>query len=195
MREYVPSIAVPNVNVTPATGKTVGMEMLQAAHAKLAQQERRIAQLELQVTRDELTGLMNRNGFYDSFLREVDRTRRGYSEGGLLILVDLDNFGMVKETYGNEAADAALRLIARTLEDNSRAMDVCARMSGDEFVLLLANTKREAALARAQNLIKKLNHLSYVWYGAEIPLRASLGLKDYGRNDTVESMFGASMTV
>lgn len=194
MREYVPSIAVPKAKTAPVSA-AAGMELLQAAHAKLAQQERRIAQLELQITRDELTGLMNRNGFYDAFLREVDRTRRGYSDGGLLILVDLDNFGMVKETYGHEASDAALRLVARTLEDNSRAMDVCARMGGDEFVLLLANTKREKALVRAQNLIKKLNSLSYVWYGAEIPLRASLGLKDYGRNDTVESIFGASMTV
>jgi diguanylate cyclase (GGDEF)-like protein len=68
-------------------------------------------------------------------------------------------------------------------------MDSCARLGGDEFVLLLTDTAREKALARAQNLIKQLNALSLVWYGAEIPVRASLGLQDYKKGDSIEDIF------
>ena len=163
---------------------------LEQAEQKLRDQELRIQELELQVTRDELTGLNNRRGFFDMFERELDRARRGHSGGGLLIMVDLDNFKVINETYGHQAGDAALRMVAKTLLGNSRTMDCCARLGGDEFVLLLVNSERDKALARAQNLIKQLNSLSLVWYGAELPIRASLGLKDYGAADDPDTIFG-----
>ncbi len=163
---------------------------LDDAERTIRQHEQRITQLETQVMRDELTGLLNRRGFFDAFEREIDRTRRGHTKGGLLIMVDLDNFKMINDTYGHQAGDAALRLVAKTLEGNSRAMDACARLGGDEFVLLLADTERDKALVRAQNLIKQLNSLSLVWYGAELPIRASLGLKDYNSDDRLVDIFG-----
>ena len=165
---------------------------LEAAERKITAQEKRIKALEEQATTDELTGLLNRRGFYDAFLREMDRTDRGHSTGGLLIMVDLDNFKMINDTYGHAAGDASLRLVARMLESNSRIMDTCARLGGDEFVLLLANTERDKALVRAQNLIKQLNSLSLVWYGAELPIRASLGLKEYRAGDKAEDVIGAA---
>lgn len=168
------------------------MHCLESAERKIAEQAERIAQLEQLATLDELTGLMNRRGFYDVFLREIDRTTRGHSHGGLLIIIDLDNFKMVNDTYGHPAGDAALRLVAKTLKSNSRVMDACGRLGGDEFVLLLANTERDKALVRAQNLIRQLNSLTLVWYGTEIPIRASLGLKDYKGNDKLEDIFGAA---
>lgn len=168
---------------------------LEAAEEQMAEQQKRIKQLEQQVTLDELTGLLNRRGFFDAFTKEMDRMKRGYSNGGLLILVDLDNFKMINDTYGHQAGDAALRLVGKTLASSSRQMDCCARLGGDEFVLLLANTEREKALVRAQNLIKQLNSLSLVWYGAELPIRASLGLKDYGAGETAENIFGEADTL
>ncbi len=163
---------------------------LEQADTVIAEMEKRIAVLEQQATHDELTGLMNRRGFFETFTQELGRVERGFSEGGLLILIDLDNFKMINDTYGHQAGDMALRLVGKTLASGSRVMDVCARLGGDEFVLLLANTEREKALVRAQNLIKQLNNLSLVWYGAELPIRASLGLKDYGKGETPDSIFG-----
>lgn len=160
------------------------------ADKKITALESRIAFLEQLATSDELTGLLNRRGFFDGFAKEMDRTNRGHSEGGLLILVDLDNFKMINDTYGHQAGDAALRLVAKTLNAEIRTMDSCARLGGDEFVLLLANTEREKSLVRAQNMIRKLNSLSLVWHGAEIPVRASLGLKDYKAGDDVNTIFG-----
>jgi len=150
----------------------------------------RIAKLEQQVTLDELTGIMNRRGFFDAFTREMDRTTRGHSAGGLLIMIDLDNFKAINDTHGHAAGDAALRLVAKTLLGNSRTMDVCGRLGGDEFVLLLVNAQRDKVLVRAQNLIKQLNSLTLVWHGAEIPVRASLGLKEYSGGEKIEDIMG-----
>lgn len=165
------------------------LSLLDDSSAKLAKAQSRIAELERQSTHDDMTGILNRRGFFENFAKEIDRTDRSHSQGGLLIMVDLDNFKNINDTYGHQAGDAALKLVAKTLVTSSRTMDSCARLGGDEFVLLLTDTAREKALARAQNLIKQLNSLSLVWYGAEIPVRASLGLKDYKKGDTIEAIF------
>lgn len=163
--------------------------MIELAEEKILLQNKRIAQLERVATTDELTGLANRRGFYDAFVRELDRCDRGLSNGGLLILIDLDNFKSANDTYGHLAGDACLRLIGRTLFNEVRAMDVAARLGGDEFVLLLSNTTKCEAAKRAQELAARLNNLAVAWYGEEIPVRASLGLRSFAAGDKAHKIF------
>jgi diguanylate cyclase (GGDEF)-like protein len=167
-------------------------KMMDDAKQTIAAQAKRIRELESQCTIDDLTGLQNRRGFFHDFAGEMDRTNRGHSMGGLLIMIDLDNFKTINDTYGHQAGDAALRLVAKTLAADCRQMDSCARLGGDEFVLLLANTERDRCLTRVQSLIKTLNNLSLVWYGNDIPVRASLGLKDYKKGDTTDDTYSAA---
>jgi diguanylate cyclase (GGDEF)-like protein len=166
--------------------------MVERAKETIAEQEQRIQVLEDLVTTDELSGLMNRRGFFQAFGRELDRAARDtkHGRGGLLMLIDLDNFKAINDTYGHAAGDAALKLVGRTLGHDVRTMDVAARLGGDEFVLLFADTTRAASLERAQKLVWRLNHLSLVWFGAEIPIRASLGLREYKGGDKAEQVFG-----
>ncbi len=154
----------------------------------LNQQQQRIALLEELATSDELTGLKNRRGFYDGFLREIECCERGISKGGLLILIDLDNFKAVNDTYGHAAGDAVLKLVGRTLRHDVRKMDVAARMGGDEFVLLMSNTTQ--AETRAQLIGWQLNNLSLAWYGNVIPVQASVGVRAFGTGDLVETVLG-----
>jgi diguanylate cyclase (GGDEF)-like protein len=163
--------------------------MLDRAEEKIAIQETRLVYLEELATTDELTGLKNRRGFLETFIRELDRCDRGQSCGGLLVLIDLDNFKNVNDQFGHLAGDACLRLVGRTLQSEVRKMDVAARLGGDEFVLLLSNTTKHSAARRAQELAWRLNNLSMAWYGEEIPVQASLGLKDYSSGDCVDSVF------
>lgn len=143
--------------------------MIEKAEEKISAQNKRIARLERVATTDELTGLTNRRGFYEAFVRELDRCDRGMSSGGLLILIDLDNFKSANDTYGHLAGDACLRLMGRTLFNEVRAMDVAARLGGDEFVLLLSNTTKCEAAKRAQELAARLNNLAVAWYGKKSP--------------------------
>lgn len=166
--------------------------MIELAEDTIFAQEQRIRQLEKMATTDELTGMLNRRGFYDAFTSDLDRCNRGLIKGGLLVLIDLDNFKSINDTYGHLAGDAALRLVGRTLKTEIRAMDAAARLGGDEFVLLLSHTTKRDAAARAQNIGWKLNNLSLAWYGDEIPVRASLGLKGFAAGDTADMIFNAA---
>lgn len=166
--------------------------LLSEARQIIQEQENRIAVLQRLATTDELTGVTNRRGVMREFERELDRVNRDVSQGGLFIMIDLDNFKMINDTYGHEAGDAALKLVAKTLNTDSRTMDVVGRMGGDEFVLLFVNTTRKSALERAQFLIKKLNNLSFIWNEEEIEVRASLGLKEYGKTSTTQQIFAAA---
>jgi len=165
---------------------------LGSANAELIRRQNRINTLEQIATTDELTGVTNRRGFMDMFDREIDRTNRGQTQGGLLIMIDMDNFKAINDTYGHGAGDAALRLTAQTLQAHIRRMDVAARIGGDEFVLLFANADPVGAVDRAQKLARKLNALTLKFDGNRIPVRASLGIQRYAKGDSIETIFTAA---
>lgn len=165
---------------------------LHTAKAQIENQQARIRTLEALSSTDELTGLTNRRGFVDAFARELDRAKRGQSKGGLLLMIDLDNFKGINDTYGHAAGDAALQLVAATLNATIRRMDIGARLGGDEFVVLFANADMATAAARAQQLSVRLNSLTLRYKGERIPVRASLGMKTYKSGDTVEDIFAAA---
>lgn len=163
-------------------------DLIELANHHIAAQQSRIAMLEDLATTDDLTGLKNRRGFYEIFEREIERCNRKTSKGGLLVMIDLDNFKAINDRYGHPAGDSALKLVARTLDQEIRKIDTAVRLGGDEFILLLANTTKAEAAARAQNIVWKLNNLSMAWYGDVIPVQASVGLKSFGAGDQAASI-------
>ncbi len=166
--------------------------IIEQSEQRIAAQEERILELERLSDTDELTQISNRRGFMRNFERELDRVNRDKSQGGLLIMIDLDNFKMINDTYSHQAGDAALKLVAATLESDVRTMDIAGRLGGDEFVLLFVNTNRKDALERSQKIIQSLNNLSFIWEGTEIPVHASLGLKEYKKGSKIENIFDAA---
>ncbi len=162
---------------------------LDQARATILRHETRIAQLETLSTTDELTGLQNRRGFFRDFETELDRCGRGLSPGGLLVLIDLDNFKAINDTYGHAAGDACLRLVGRTLEETIRPMDSAARFGGDEFILLLSGAGKKSAADRIQKVAWTLNRLTLAWQGGEIAIHASVGIQEYGPGACAESIF------
>ncbi len=163
--------------------------MIENAERKIARQNRHIKELEEQATTDKLTGLLNRQGFFQAFARELGRTDRGHNEGGLLVLIGVDNFKAINHLHGAKASDTCLRLVANALKNEIRDMDIGARIDTDEFVLLFSNTNKDQALERAQKLALRLNNLSFIRGGTEIRVSVSLGLKSYGPGDTVYNIF------
>ena len=100
---------------------------------------------------DPLTSLLNRRGFRETLDLELERARR--SELAMTVLVgDIDHFKVVNDRSGHQAGDAALQRIARVLESSKRQVDVAARVGGEEFALILADTDQEGALTVAERL-------------------------------------------
>jgi len=163
--------------------------MIERAEQKIEQQDKCIEELEYLSTIDAMTGLLNRHGFFQAFTREIGRADRKKSQGGLLVLIEVDSLTPIRKSYGLEAGNMCLKLIGRTLKNEVRAMDEAARLGGDEFVLLFSDAEKDAALERAQRLALRLNNLSFIHEGKELMINASLGLKSFGSGDKVEEIF------
>jgi diguanylate cyclase len=89
-------------------------------------------------SRDALTGLANRRSFELALAREVDRVARA-GESALLLVVDIDHFKRVNDTFGHLAGDLVIRAVASALTRTVRPMDLVARIGGEEFAILLPN--------------------------------------------------------
>ena len=106
-------------------------------------------QLRKQAMHDSLTGLFNRRYLDEMLERELARARR---EGPPLtvMMLDIDFFKKLNDTYGHQAGDEVLRRLADLLRKNSRAEDIPCRYGGEEFLLVLPNMGRADALTRAE---------------------------------------------
>jgi diguanylate cyclase len=89
-------------------------------------------------SRDALTGLANRRHFESVLARELDRVARA-GEPALLLLLDIDHFKKVNDTYGHQAGDRVLQAVAEALQHCVRPMDTVARIGGEEFAIALPN--------------------------------------------------------
>jgi two-component system, cell cycle response regulator len=100
---------------------------------------------------DHLTGLANRRRFERQLDREVTRTER-YSHPFCLLMLDLDHFKDVNDTYGHDAGDDVLRHLGRILQEVTRGIDLAARIGGEEFAVILPETTLEGGLEVAERL-------------------------------------------
>lgn len=145
------------------------------------------AQLKYLATHDFLTGLPNRALFYDRLGLATKRTIRR-NTGGLnwkaaVIIMDLDNFKQINDTFGHESGDRILHQLAPRLRSSLRQSDTVARLGGDEFAFILEGILDQSdAMFVAQKILKSLNEPPIPDAGPG-PLSASLGISFFP-NDT-----------
>jgi diguanylate cyclase (GGDEF)-like protein len=104
---------------------------------------------------DELTGMMNRRGFYDLFETELERARRS-GQPLSLIVGDLDHFKVLNDTFGHAAGDRALEQLALILETAKRRIDTTARIGGEEFAVVLPDSDHHAAYILAERMRREV---------------------------------------
>jgi diguanylate cyclase (GGDEF)-like protein len=104
---------------------------------------------------DELTKLPNRRALAQSFLQETQRARRHRNPIAFL-MIDLDHFKQVNDTYGHLNGDAVLAELAQILKTSARESDVCARYGGEEFALILHETTEPGARVLAERIRAKV---------------------------------------
>ncbi len=107
--------------------------------------------LEVLALTDALTQTLNRRALMERLESELDRARR-YSLTLSLLMVDLDHFKAVNDTFGHLAGDEALRGVARVLQREARSVDVVARYGGEEFVVILPETGEDGAVKVAERI-------------------------------------------
>ncbi|MFZ3089855.1 MAG: diguanylate cyclase [Nitrospirota bacterium] len=116
--------------------------------------------LEKMAITDELTGLYNRRYFFMRFEPEFERCKR-FKQSLICILIDIDHFKKVNDTYGHQVGDVVLKKLAKILMDNQRTYDIFARIGGEEFIGSLCNINSKDAYNLAERLRKKVEAFNF----------------------------------
>ncbi len=138
---------------------------------------------------DPLTGLPNRRSMFVHLSRELARAERLKNEVALVVM-DIDGFKAINDTYGHTVGDHALREVATALQSTLRPYDLCVRYAGDEFIIVLADCSREAAEAKLRELQQRVMDIKLeVRAGKRLPLAASAGASVFpGDGTTYEAL-------
>lgn len=147
-------------------------------HARIEEIGRLQVALQELAVRDSLTGLYNRRYLDETLEREVSRARREANPLSLVML-DIDYFKRVNDTYGHQVGDEALRMLASTLLADIRTEDVACRYGGEEFLILLPNMPLDVALQRAEAWRGAVESLSVTLGNFQITFTISLGVAAY----------------
>jgi diguanylate cyclase (GGDEF)-like protein len=135
---------------------------------------------------DPLTGIFNFQYLQVSLEREMERTRRtGFPLA--VIMIDLDYFKKINDTYGHQAGNAALRWVSRLWRDSIRVNDILCRYGGEEFTLILPATSLRKAVLTAHRLRTILADAGFEFDGREIRLTASFGVEVYKATDKFDA--------
>jgi len=137
--------------------------------------------------RDPLTGLPNRMAFDERITLEINRCKRN-NENICIAMWDLDHFKKVNDTYGHDAGDRVLKLLAKIISTRVRKVDMFSRIGGEEFVLLMPDTSLENALNLNNQLRDSLANSGFHYDGAPCPITASVGIARIEEYDNSESV-------
>ncbi|WP_166241028.1 sensor domain-containing diguanylate cyclase [Paenibacillus turpanensis] len=141
--------------------------------------------LELSIT-DELTKLHNRRYFDQKFKEEIIRSER-YHHPLSLILVDLDHFKRINDTYGHSMGDEVLKRVASALRESVRLTDLCARMGGEEFVVLLPETDATEAFIVANRISECIRELAFEGFRITASLGVTTHLHDFHNQKMIDA--------
>lgn len=115
---------------------------------------KRIGKLSLQAHTDPLTGLLNRRGIYENIELILSKSHQVAA-----IVIDIDHFKHVNDTYGHNVGDDVIRILAKNIKQGSRESDLIGRTGGEEFLALLPDTDIEQAAEIAERLRKKVEKM------------------------------------
>ena len=130
--------------------------------------------LEALAQTDPLTDALNRRALTDRLNAELERARR-YDSMVTLLMIDIDHFKRINDSHGHITGDEVLKAVAGALKNSLRNIDMVFRYGGEEFMVLLSNTSREAAAMVGERLRVAVLGLQYLVDGRAIDLTVSIG--------------------
>ena len=149
------------------TDVATNRHQLQAANAQLQQLSRT----------DRLTGLYNR-GYWEESLKVAYARHQRYGNATSLVMLDIDHFKQVNDTYGHQAGDKVIEQVARLIREHERETDVAGRYGGEEFGVVLSDTDKIGGRVFAEASRKAVEGLEVLHNGQSIRFTISLGVAD-----------------
>jgi len=137
---------------------------------------------------DCLTGISNRAAMDRNLEREVELSHR-HDNALSLLVIDIDHFKRVNDTYGHSAGDAILKSMANCFKETMRTSDMLFRYGGEEFTLLLSGTDVEGARQVGERIRNAVQTYPFVFDGKDLDLSVSIGVASLGRRDSASRLF------
>lgn len=150
-----------------------------------------IRRLEDEAVTDALTGLLNRRGAEDLINKNIIRCRRMKTPTSFII-VDLDHFKSINDTYGHASGDIVLASVAEAIQTHVRTTDITARWGGEEMLVCLPDTNLSGALFVAEKLRKIVESLCFE---GDIQVTASFGCSELGSEELNHVLARADMNL
>lgn len=144
------------------------------------QYRRKLEEVRYLITRDPLTKLYNRRGF-DDMLEQIRHMSIRSRESFAVLMIDVDHFKTINDTYGHSVGDAVLQTIGVLIEQECRMSDVVARIGGEEFAVILPNTGKDGAFVIAERIRQRIStYKSKLYPDLQMTVSIGIGLSDAG---------------
>ncbi len=140
---------------------------------------------------DMLTGLLNRRGFDEAVARVLEPDAGGAAPRLTVIMTDIDHFKQVNDTHGHLIGDNVLKMLSKLLKDHIKGKDIAARFGGEEFILVLPDTRLDGGRTLAEQIRTSLQNIRWRTKnsGKSIgPITVSLGLAQYRPGEKLETL-------
>ncbi|MGF1528764.1 MAG: putative bifunctional diguanylate cyclase/phosphodiesterase [Candidatus Competibacterales bacterium] len=134
--------------------------------------------------KDPLTQLINRRRFCELLREQINHCHLTGSSGALLLL-DIDQFKYINDTFGHDAGDQFLQMVSRHLRQALSADDILGRLGGDEFGVLLLGADGQGAIQASRELLAYLRQREFNWRGSCMPFSASVGIALFPEHGSV----------
>lgn len=191
----VPKLAALTNDMVGDTGKM--QDSMQSLKSELASSKQQVEKLhqDLQAARgealiDPLTGIPNRRGF-EAKAKQILVELAAPSKGACMLMLDIDHFKKVNDTYGHLFGDKVICGIAKTLKSKVRGQDSVARLGGEEFGILLAETDMSGALVVAEQIRQAIEKSKIQRANTHEPIGGitiSIGVAAYAKGDNLEDL-------
>ena len=166
---------------------------MEEAEKRIKRQEIRIKHLESLSVTDELTQLLNRRGFLQQFQYSLSISRRS-NTGGSLMVLDLDKFKQINDTYGHSAGDDVLQNVGVSISKVVRESDIVGRIGGDEFSILMPGASPVTVKKRISQIHSAISDIKFPWNYKNITIRGSIGRYDYQSQENEQEILNLADT-
>lgn len=168
------------------------LEMIAQTLNVLLQWQSEYHKMYLNTTHDNLTGLLNYRAFLDRLDVEMNRALRT-DQSLVLIIVDVDKFKRINDTFGHQIGNVALKKIADLISSSVRNIDVVARYGGEEFIIAVSNSNKNGAEQIADRIVSNVANNVFIFKDQRIKITVSAGMAEFPKDsDQVQKLIDAA---
>lgn len=156
-----------------------------------SRQRKSIERLKELTIEDQLTGIYNRR-YFDTYMPKILSMSISKNYSTQLMMIDIDNFKSINDTYGHVFGDYVIKEIASEINHITREEDLFVRYGGEEFALVLGDTFKADAKIIADRILSKIENSIYKFKGERVSVTLSIGISEYDYTDTINQFVAKS---